>query len=343
MEDQDQEGSWWDRAVDSVENTVSDFAHSAADMVEDVPVLGTIAEAGADAVDLYTQFEGGIAKGAGTFIGGVVNMVEHPIDTAMGLEAMAEHIPGVGDPLKVIHHGLGAALDGEDVWGAVEKDLDPSQSLEDDLSFWKKVGGAIIDPYSKEIEQGKYAEAVGRGVFDIGGIILTAGEGAAAEGVVDAGRVAEVAEVTAETTRGVEVASETLNAGKPFAGLSDAEIEAAVNGEPKASVMVQAPAENLTTKTKPYGDGMYTEYSFDAQTSVPDAEGNVRTTMKVHDADPTAPLASNSQEGPTLGIEQGKGNRRVVPDDTSDWGGRWVNKSTATAEEWNNSHIPLDE
>jgi hypothetical protein len=52
------------------------------------------------------------------------------------------------------------------------------------------------------------------------------------------------------------------------------------------------PAENLTTKTKPYGNGrQYTGYRFDSKTSVPGASGDLKTTLKVYEADPTAAQA----------------------------------------------------
>jgi hypothetical protein len=47
-ENDKQDESWWDSAIDSVENTFSGLADSVADAVEDVPVIGSIAEAGAD-------------------------------------------------------------------------------------------------------------------------------------------------------------------------------------------------------------------------------------------------------------------------------------------------------
>jgi hypothetical protein len=170
-ENDKQDESWWDKAVDSVEDTFSGVAHGVADVFDDVPVIGSIAEAGADVVDLGTEVGGGILKGAGTFVDGVATMVEHPIDTLKGLEGM----------------------DGKDVWGAVEQDFDLSQSLEEDGAYWEKVGGALIDPYEKEIEEGKGAEAFGRGIFDIGSNFITGGEAFAAEGAVDATRVGEMA------------------------------------------------------------------------------------------------------------------------------------------------------
>jgi hypothetical protein len=181
--------NWWESAIDSVENTVSDIADSVADVVEDVPVIGSIAEA----VDQTTQVVGGIAKGAGDMVDGVANMVEHPVDTFMGIEGMAEHIPFVGNGLKAVYDGIDAAVDGKDVWGAIEQDLDPTQSLSDDGAYWEKVGGALIDPYKQEIEEGKGAEAFGRGIFDIGSNFITGGAGFAAEGAVDATRIGEMA------------------------------------------------------------------------------------------------------------------------------------------------------
>jgi hypothetical protein len=130
---------------------------------------------------------------------------------------------------------------------------------------------------------------------------------------------------------------------RSLSGVTEAEIDAAVSAPGRSNVMVQAPVENLRPlKTKPYGEGgqLY-EYSFDAKSSVPGATKNVKTTLKVHDADPTAPLGSNSRSGTTLSIEQAKGNRKVVPDTSSAWGGRWVEKAIATAKEWAKAHIPI--
>jgi hypothetical protein len=237
--------NWWESAIDSVENTVSDIADSVADVVGDVPVIGSIAEAGAEVVDQTTQFAGGIAKGAGTLVDGVVNMVEHPIDTAMGLEGMVEHIPVVGTGLKAAHDGIDAAVGGQDVWGAVGQDLDPIQSLSDDGAYWEKVGGALIDPYKQEIEEGKGAEAFGRGAFDIGGIILSAGAGAAAKGAVDAGRVAGVA---AEGAEAVEAAG-AVRIGEVSAEAGDV-------------------AEGATTGTRASGSEDFRGYDADVEDNV---------------------------------------------------------------------------
>jgi hypothetical protein len=197
----DEEGSWWDRAVDSVESTVSDLAHDAAEVVADVPVLGTVAEAGADMVEGIAQFDGGLLKGAGTLVGGIVNMAEHPVDTVMGLESMAEHIPIMGTPLKAVHEVYDVAVNDKDIGDAIS-DLNPVN----DLNYWENLGSAVIKPYGQEIEEGKYMEAAGRGVFDIGSIILTGGEAAAVEGASDAARVAEEAEVA----RAAEEAAQTV-------------------------------------------------------------------------------------------------------------------------------------
>jgi hypothetical protein len=67
----------------------------------------------------------------------------------------------------------------------------------------------------------------------------------------------------------------------------------------------------------------------------------VKTTVRYHDVDPTAPKGSTSSKQATMVIEQAKGNRRVVPDSTSSWGGRWIQKSSATSKEWGDTHIPL--
>ena len=119
------------------------------------------------------------------------------------------------------------------------------------------------------------------------------------------------------------------------------ELESAF-GEMKSDAMVEIPAKDLTTKTKSYGNGgQYTEYGFKSKSSVTGAKGDVKTVMKVHDADPTAPQGSNSNTGTTLAIEQARGNRRIIPDSNSNNGARWTDRQTATEEEWNMSHISI--
>ena len=135
----------------------------------------------------------------------------------------------------------------------------------------------------------------------------------------------------------------------PMAGTTDAEIEAAVNSPGRSNVMVQGPAPgrldpHADVVTAPYGTGQKTLIKTQAPTSAPNQTGWVRTLIKVHDADAAAAAkypGSNSGTGTTLSIEQGGGNRRLIPDSTSPTGGRWIDSKTATSEEWNAAHIPI--
>jgi RHS repeat-associated protein len=133
------------------------------------------------------------------------------------------------------------------------------------------------------------------------------------------------------------------------AHITDAEIDAAVNVPGRSNVFLQGPSPgrldlDADVVTAPYGTGQKTLIKTQAPTSVPNQEGWVRTLIKMHDADVAAAAkypGSNSGTGTTLSIEQGGGNRRLIPDPASPTGGRWVDSKTATPEEWNAAHIPI--
>jgi hypothetical protein len=126
-------------------------------------------------------------------------------------------------------------------------------------------------------------------------------------------------------------------------GITEKEIDAAINAEAESNVAVQLPVEGLKIETGTFDQsGQISKTSVQAKTSLPlPAKGNVKTTMKLHDADSTAPKGSTSSEQTTMSLEQAKGDRRVVPDATSKWGGRWIQKKSATSQEWGDAHIPL--
>ncbi|MBI4519150.1 MAG: VCBS repeat-containing protein [Deltaproteobacteria bacterium] len=133
------------------------------------------------------------------------------------------------------------------------------------------------------------------------------------------------------------------NRTEAFRGLTEGEISRAVEGPMDSDIMVRIPAEGLRPiETSPYGkSGQMVKIHTEAQSSVPGASGNVKTTVRFHDADLTAPKGSASRQGTTMAIEQAKGARRVVPDRTSPWGGRWVHKNTASSSDWGAAHIRL--
>lgn len=240
----------------------------------------------------------------------------------------------VGNVITGVIPGVGQVADARDTSAAAKKVWNSPGSL----SSWASLGMAGIGWIPLFGDAIKGGGKVGKKVLNEGAEGVEHALKATAENSV---KVEKAATEAANNSAGVVVAGQ--KPPHPLAGVTDEEINRAVNGPGASGVMVSAPAENLRPlKTKPYGEGgQYMEYSFDAKTSVPGASGNVKTTLKVHDADPTAPLGSNSRSGPTLGIEQGKGNRRVVPDPASTWGGRWVERAKATVQEWSDAHIPL--
>jgi hypothetical protein len=89
--------------------------------------------------------------------------------------------------------------------------------MKDDAAFGEQMMKGIIKPYQQENSQGKYAEAAGRGVFDIGSIILTEGAGAGVEG---AANVARGAEVAGDATKGLEVTANIAKTEEVVADVS---------------------------------------------------------------------------------------------------------------------------
>jgi hypothetical protein len=136
----------------------------------------------------------------------------------------------------------------------------------------------------------------------------------------------------------------------PLASASDAEIESAVSSPGKSDLLLSAPSPGRNDPgaqviTKAYGTGQITTITTKSASSVPGAKKDVRTLIKIHDVDTNAAAkypSSNSGTGTTLSLEQGGGNRRFLPDTSQKPpGGRWVNESDATKEEWNGVHIPI--
>jgi RHS repeat-associated protein len=125
-----------------------------------------------------------------------------------------------------------------------------------------------------------------------------------------------------------------VNAPNPFAGLTEAEIEAAVNAPASRNLMIKAPAPT-GARYNISGGMMVNEHTVPATTSAAGATGDVATRIRVHTADPTAPRGSNSATGNTVTVTQGGGARRMTPD------GTWHQTSTASSATMNESHIPI--
>jgi hypothetical protein len=205
--------------VHSAEDWVDQESHALASTVADVPVLGTLAESVADNVSMTTEVLGGVVGGATSLVGGVVNAVAHPLDTASGIEALAEHVPVTGDLLRMGHNALNVVEGKESVGEALDHSFNPLTIAQDDAKFWGAMGSAIIDPYKQSIDEGRYGEVAGRAAFDIGSLLIGAGEANAgvkgAEVAADAARATEIAadaargsEIAADAARGSEVAAD---------------------------------------------------------------------------------------------------------------------------------------
>jgi Domain of unknown function (DUF4157) len=193
--------SWVDKHVDSLLKRRGAIAQTALKQIEHIPVLGKQAQAFAWFDNKACEFTGGVLKGAGSFVGGMANMVTHPIETASGLYTMAEHVPFTAgimpNPLKLAHAGADILFNGADPRSRLKTVTDPVKSLEDDAKFGKALVTGFIEPYKKSWSEGKYFEVAGRAAFDVGSLFIGAGEANAA---VKGGEIASVAGKTAEVT-----------------------------------------------------------------------------------------------------------------------------------------------
>ncbi|HEY9899607.1 MAG TPA: hypothetical protein V6D00_10540 [Pantanalinema sp.] len=176
-------GNGFEGGVDRFEAAVERNAHAMADGVAGVPVLAEIAQAQAWLGTEAAQILGGVAKGAGGFVGGIALMVAHPVDTVKGLYALAEHIPLLPlNPFRAAHAAYDIAFEGADVARTLDAHLNPVEVFKSDAAFGKALVKGLVEPYAQAIDQGKYAEALGRGVFEIGSLVLGSGTGASAKG-----------------------------------------------------------------------------------------------------------------------------------------------------------------
>lgn len=201
--------------VHSAEDWVNQGSHALASTVSDVPVLGTLAEGAADYVSTNAEVLGGVVGGATSLVGGVVNAVAHPLDTVSGLEALAEHVPFTGDLLRVGHNAINVVEGRESIGDAMDHSFNPMTIASDDATFWGAMGSAIIDPYRMSIDEGRYGEVAGRAAFDIGSLLLGAGEAnAAVKGTEVAADAARASEVAADAARAGEVAADAGRTGE---------------------------------------------------------------------------------------------------------------------------------
>jgi hypothetical protein len=208
---------WIDKQVDNSLKRRSEIINASLKPLEHIPVVGKAAQAFAWFDNKVGEFGGGVLKGAGSLVGGVANIVTHPVETASGIYAMAEHVPLMGglvpNPLKLAHAGVDVMFNGADPKSRLETVMDPGKSLQDDAKFGKALVKGFIEPYKKSWSEGKYFEVAGRATFDIGSMFIGAGEANAAiktgEVASVAAKTAEVANVASKTGEVANVASKT--------------------------------------------------------------------------------------------------------------------------------------
>lgn len=177
-----------DQGVDWAEAGLQHGATSIAAWGHGVPVVGAVADATAGLFGESVQLAGGAVKGATSLATGIGNMALHPFDTAQGLATLAEHLPGPLSMAPRLIHGLYDAANGtRSVTDALAYGLDPCHFSTEDAQYFRQLGRALAAPYAKSIAEGKPAEALGRGLFDVGSLFIG---GAEAKVARDAGRAA---------------------------------------------------------------------------------------------------------------------------------------------------------
>jgi hypothetical protein len=133
------------------------------------------------------------------------------------------------------------------------------------------------------------------------------------------------------------------SSGNPFAGLTAAEIDAAVNSTAKSDLMVtiEAAGDIKSGSCGVTAEGYYQNVlRFNASSSAPGAKPGtlVTTEMRAHSTPPNAAIdypGGNSATGNVLIISQG--GRRMLPN------GVWTNQSQRVANPSlaNDTHIPI--
>lgn len=240
---------------------------------------------------MTTQLAGGVLGGASTMVGGILNAALHPINTAAGVEAMVEHTPGpLGTMTRGAHDLIDVAHGRQTAGGMIERAVNPFATRKEDEEFWGRMGSAIIDPYRQSIKEGRPGEALGRGVFDLGSMILGAGEiGEAGRGVGMAGGVGRASDV-ADAARAASTAGETTRA---LGAASDATrvAETTANTTHAASAAAEArTASELEQGTK----------------ALSEAEKGEQGTKALSEAQKGEQGASEAQKGIREGAEEPK-------------------------------------
>lgn len=180
--------SWWDRLIDKGEDMV-------ANTVGKIPVLGGLFK-------FQSQVTGGALKAVGDMVGGIFNVIAHPIQTLKGIWGLLAHVPF--SPPNLIH--VGAQL---------LKGKGPSEIIQEEGTYLKGLWNGITGGYQDAIEEGKWGEIPGRLVVDVGSFLIGAGEAnVAARGASTAGKLAKAADAAGDLGKIAKAADAAGDLGK---------------------------------------------------------------------------------------------------------------------------------
>lgn len=216
------------RATDALEaKAVQDAEHRAA-MLKKLPALKPLVETDRWVARQTSQLVAGLGQGAGTVAVGMGRMVVHPLDSLKGMFALGEHIPVPLNPLRLAHGLYDVAIGGKAPLEAARHHLDPRVVLQEDGAFARQLAEGVMAPYRQSLREGKPAEALGRGLFDVGSLVFAAGTGAQAlRGMATATRAEAAAAAIAaqplddvarvETVAAAAIAAQPLDDVAPIA------------------------------------------------------------------------------------------------------------------------------
>lgn len=227
------------RGIDWAEQTAQRPFNWAVEQSRGIPGLEEQTRGHASVSRHAAHYLGGMVKAAGGVTLGAANMVTHPIDTVTQLAEMGSHLPGM--PFWMALNGyrhvksLYEAARGTGGLAQVAATLDLPTILAADASYWKGIGQQVASPYRESLKNGKPMEAVGRGAFDLLGLLTGVNE------LSTGARAAELAAITK---------AEALSVDASTAGQTASRQVSRVAGEISESGYRAAPGERAETKSK---------------------------------------------------------------------------------------------
>ncbi|RYX98855.1 hypothetical protein EON78_04315 [bacterium] len=137
-------------------------------------------------------------QGATGFIGGVFKgFGKAGLDTVKGVATLGKIVlSSISHPKAAINYVGGG------IKYAINNPIQTAKTVAIDLPIGIVKG--IVDPYASAVKSGKYGEAVGRGVFDVGMILLTAGIGESTPASQGAGAIEKVGKGSSKGARAIE-------------------------------------------------------------------------------------------------------------------------------------------